>query len=162
MAYDTQAFRWTPERIGRMRELLGTGHSFGLIATELGCTRNSVIGKAHRLGIKTVRYPTLKCQAKRPAYRKPSNPSLSGIFTLRAIGAKYVPKPPPMTPAGKPCGILDVTGCKYAIGEDAKTPGKFLFCNASRSEDSPWCEHHRAICTQPAFGRYAMTRMAAP
>ncbi len=41
---------WIPEREARLREMYATGASFSVIAADLGMkSRNSVIGKAHRL-----------------------------------------------------------------------------------------------------------------
>ena len=162
MNHDTIPYRWTPERIDRMRELLDKGVSFGLIAKELGCTRNSAIGKAHRLGIRTGRYPPVTAPKRPPTRQKPSQPPLSGIFSLRAISPRRLVKPPPVAPLGIPVGILDVTGCRYAVGEDAKTPGRFKFCNAATAPETSWCDFHADLVTQPAWGRFALKRMGAP
>ena len=44
---------WTPEREELLRKLHGTGLTFGQIAQEIGgVTRNAVIGKANRLGLR--------------------------------------------------------------------------------------------------------------
>ena len=43
---------WTPERTQRLRDLIAGGHSAKTIAAEFGCTRNMVIGKAARSGIR--------------------------------------------------------------------------------------------------------------
>ena len=45
---------WTPEREEKLRQLWKKGHSGSEIANILGnTTRNAVIGKAHRLGLKS-------------------------------------------------------------------------------------------------------------
>lgn len=162
MTHDTIPFRWTPERIARMRELLDKGFAFGLIAKELGCSRNSAIGKAHRLGVRTGRYPPITAPKRPPTRQEPSEPPLTGIFSLRPISPRRLVKPPPAAPAGVPAGILDVTGCRYAVGEDAKVAGRHLFCNAATGPDTSWCKHHAAIVTTPAWGKFALKRMGAP
>ena len=44
---------WTDERIDRLKELWSQGITASQIADELGgVSRNAVIGKAHRLGLK--------------------------------------------------------------------------------------------------------------
>lgn len=43
--------RWTDERIEVLRKRWMAGASASVIGNELGCTRNAVIGKAHRLGL---------------------------------------------------------------------------------------------------------------
>jgi len=42
---------WTADREAFLRSKAEAGGSAGTIADALGCTRNAVIGKAHRLGI---------------------------------------------------------------------------------------------------------------
>ena len=43
---------WTPDRCDQLRELWATGMSASAIAKEMqGITRNSVISKAHRMGL---------------------------------------------------------------------------------------------------------------
>lgn len=43
---------WTIERTESLRTLWGAGISGATIARQLGCTKNAVVGKAHRLGLK--------------------------------------------------------------------------------------------------------------
>lgn len=44
-------FDWNDERVTVLRNLWGQGHSSARIASELGTSRNSVIGKVHRIGL---------------------------------------------------------------------------------------------------------------
>lgn len=43
--------RWTSERVATLRALWVEGKSAREIAAQLGCTRNAVLGKLHRLGL---------------------------------------------------------------------------------------------------------------
>jgi hypothetical protein len=43
---------WTEDMVGTLRKLHSEGLSCGIIAERLGVSRNSVIGKANRLGLK--------------------------------------------------------------------------------------------------------------
>ena len=43
---------WTPEKVAEMLELLNKGMSTRMVANTLGITKNSVIGKVHRLGLR--------------------------------------------------------------------------------------------------------------
>lgn len=45
-------FDWTPEKMQRARQLCDIGATASEIARDLGTTRNSVIGKLYRQGIK--------------------------------------------------------------------------------------------------------------
>lgn len=62
-------YDWTAERIVRLREMWLGGNSAGFIAVEMGpgLTRNSVIGKAHRIGLTAANRPTEMKPKKLPA-----------------------------------------------------------------------------------------------
>src|SRR5260370_4933182 len=51
-AKDGRAMNWTDDRVEVLKKLWGDGLSASQLAAELGClSRNSVIGKVHRLGL---------------------------------------------------------------------------------------------------------------
>ncbi len=59
---------WTDERIGTLRKMWEGGATASEIATELGgVSRNAVIGKAHRLGLKARPSPVKANDKKKPA-----------------------------------------------------------------------------------------------
>lgn len=59
---------WTDERIGTLRKMWEGGATASEIATELGgVSRNAVIGKAHRLGLKARPSPVKASDKKKPA-----------------------------------------------------------------------------------------------
>jgi len=88
---------WTDERIGTLKKLWEGGSTASQIAEELGgVSRNAVIGKAHRLGLKSRPSPvkanekkkkaaTKKTPAPRPAAKKP-------------VMVRPTPKPSPKRP----------------------------------------------------------------
>lgn len=43
---------WSEERVGELRRLVERGDSARIIAAQLGCSRNAVVGKAQRLGLR--------------------------------------------------------------------------------------------------------------
>jgi hypothetical protein len=43
---------WTPERIALLTRLWDEGRTAASIAMEIGCTKNAVVGKAHRLRLR--------------------------------------------------------------------------------------------------------------
>ncbi|KPF63249.1 GcrA family cell cycle regulator [Porphyrobacter sp. AAP60] len=70
---------WTDERIGTLRKMWEGGSTASEIATELGgVSRNAVIGKAHRLGLKARPSPVKANDKKKPAaapVKKPAAPT---------------------------------------------------------------------------------------
>jgi GcrA cell cycle regulator len=51
---------WTDERIAELEKLWRAGLTTEKIARQIGCTKNAVIGKAHRLGLRARPTPILK------------------------------------------------------------------------------------------------------
>lgn len=62
---------WTEEKIAELTRLWGEGHSTAEIGRRMGCTKNVIVGKAHRLGLPARQSPinsearTLQAAAKR-------------------------------------------------------------------------------------------------
>lgn len=81
---------WTDERIATLKKMWEGGATASQIADELGgVSRNAVIGKAHRLGLKARPSPVkANDPAAKPAARKPA--------------ARPVAKKPHAKPVGKP------------------------------------------------------------
>lgn len=105
---------WTDERIGTLKKLWEGGSTASQIAEELGgVSRNAVIGKAHRLGLKSRPSP-VKSNDKSAAAKKPAakpavqktKPKPVTRPVVRTQAAKHPPRPvPPVashaTPEGK-------------------------------------------------------------
>ena len=82
---------WTDERIATLKKLWEGGSTASQIAEELGgVSRNAVIGKAHRLGLKSRPSP-VKAKDKKAAAKKPAAKT-----TVKKAAAK------PAKPAAKP------------------------------------------------------------
>lgn len=152
---------WTDETIERLLALVAKGYTFGQIALELGCSRNAAIGKFQRVriarGIHTptprktfleriasdsqrispelLRHTTPK-RAWTPQRPQPKVATVGVGFTLPAI------RPAPKPARTSTVGILDVTGCKWAVGEDASIPGRHTFCNDPLKDGSAYCAAH--------------------
>ncbi|MEE4337829.1 GcrA family cell cycle regulator [Erythrobacter sp.] len=64
---------WTDERIATLKKMWEGGATASQIAEELGgVSRNAVIGKAHRLGLKSRPSPVKANDKKKPAAKKPA------------------------------------------------------------------------------------------
>ena len=119
---------WTDERIEQLKKLWDEGLSASQIAKELGegVTRNAVIGKAHRLGLKSRPSPVKsdKTKAKAPA-KKAAKKEAKKFVTL-----------------------LDLTDrmCKWPFGH----PGDpdFHFCGRPAEPGMPYCATHCAEAYQ--------------
>lgn len=131
---------WTIERIDILRQRKAEGKSSSAIAAEIGATRNAVIGKWIRIMVKQGYKPKPKIRnmdAPAPKINQPRLATSAGILLPAII--------PAIQYTGSAVGILDVTGCKWAVGEDAGLIGSHAFCNAPRKPgDSRYCPHHAA------------------
>lgn len=133
-------FDWTQDRVAEALRLSGEGKSATEIAAVFGITRNAVIGKLHRL--------------RATAKTEPSKPKLSpkkrtpGMLlpVSRAVPKRDLGPPPSL---GNLAGILDVTGCRFPVREDADFIGGQAFCNCAQREGSSYCEYHHQLTSTP-------------
>jgi GcrA cell cycle regulator len=132
---------WTADTIATLTKLWSDGKTASAIGAILGFSKNSVLGKAHRLGLST-----RTGVVRKPPYKPPYKPRT-------AKAAVTAPKPP--TPLaelvdfkvsrpkpGRPCGIVDCTGCKWPVGWNGNTTGRHLFCNKPQLSGKSYCEEH--------------------
>ncbi|MFM7402583.1 MAG: GcrA family cell cycle regulator [Erythrobacter sp.] len=82
---------WTDERIATLRKMWEGGATASEIATELGgVSRNAVIGKAHRLGLKARPSP-VKANEKKKSTAQPKKPDAPAMAPVR----RAEPRPEP-------------------------------------------------------------------
>ena len=106
---------WTDERIEQLRTMWEKGLTASQIADELGgVSRNAVIGKAHRLGLKSRPSPVKATEkaakpAKAPTAPKPASPApaprASAPAAPRPIAAAPKPDPQPAVEASDEDGV---------------------------------------------------------
>lgn len=112
---------WTDERIEELKSLWSEGLTTGEIGKRLGVSKNAVVGKAHRLGLKGRPSPIKRTKPSRPA------------------------APPPKEPEPKIRSLVDLSAntCRWPIG-DPREPG-FHFCGKPTADGKPYCSEHAAI-----------------
>lgn len=96
---------WTDERIATLRKMWEGGATASEIATELGgVSRNAVIGKAHRLGLKARPSPVKANEKKKPAAapaaKKPAAPAPTAAPPR--VPAEPAERPAPVEAAERP------------------------------------------------------------
>jgi len=93
---------WTDERIATLKKMWEGGSTASQIADELGgVSRNAVIGKAHRLGLKSRPSPVKANEPKADA-TKPKAEAKPAPKKAAAAPAPAKPAPRPVAPAPKP------------------------------------------------------------
>jgi GcrA cell cycle regulator len=103
---------WTDERIATLKKMWEGGATASEIATELGgVSRNAVIGKAHRLGLKARPSPVKANEKKKPAAAAPAAkkpapataaPRAPAEPAERAAPIEAAERPAPRSPAPAP------------------------------------------------------------
>jgi GcrA cell cycle regulator len=158
---------WTDERVELLKKLWADGLSASRIAAELGgVSRNSVIGKVHRLGLSG---RAKSASASAPRQRKPrvhhqhmmriTRTNVRGNTALAPMPvyeADLEPEPEVIEniiPIGQRCTILELTEntCRWPIG-DPSAPD-FFFCGGKTVEGLPYCGYHSRIAYQPVSER---------
>ena len=172
---------WTQEMDDQLRKLAIDGWSMSQIAAQLGngLSRNACIGRWHRLKTKdgTLRLPSkphsriletvsdgvarISPQLLRNTTPKRRCEPQRPMPKVAKVGLGFLLPALPEPPRGPAVGILDVTGCKWAVGEDASVPGRHTFCN-SETDSSPYCAYHRAIYVQKPTPKEQVKRYRTP
>ena len=109
---------WTADKIKQLKKLWSKGKSTVEIAKELGISKNSVIGKVHRLAL-----------TARPSPIKKKEPQV----TSQSTSAKKV--------VGK-CRLMDLKNnmCRWPIGDPEEE--NFHFCGKPTVTGKPYCAEH--------------------
>ncbi len=120
---------WTDDRIEKLEKLWAKGLSASQIASQIGdgVTRNAVIGKAHRLGLKSRPSP-VKSDPKKP--KKPAPKPIAAAVSEDRVSLLQ----------------LNERICKWPIGH----PGDddFHFCGRPSEAGHPYCGAHCEMAYQ--------------
>lgn len=156
---------WTDARIDILKALWVQGMSASRIAAEIGgVSRNSVIGKVHRL--------KLAKRISTPRERQPPKPRIHKRQRFREVppmpientGAVLIGPliqngegdpsvmPDQRRPGSLSCTLMELTNqtCRWPLWDDAKP--EHLFCGASGADlenKLPYCPHHSRMAYQP-------------
>ena len=118
---------WTEERVAELIRLWETGKSASEIGRILGVSKNSVVGKAHRLKLKSRPSPIRRDGSVPKPRSKVVRESLRTVLRRRGKGP----------------------GCLWPIGDPGEAD--FHFCGAEAVAGKPYCSEHcaRAYITKP-------------
>lgn len=148
---------WTEARTDRLTELWSEGFSASQIGAEMGVTRNSVIGKVHRLKLnlraglgerKAVPHRTRSPRRSRGCTEPQGFREArlrSKLETQPRQATPFAPaKPVIPKPESKRLTLAELHAgmCKYI--EDDFPP--YTYCGHFADAGSPWCGFHYALC----------------
>lgn len=152
---------WTDERIDQLKQLWEKGLTASQIAEKLagGISRNAVIGKAHRLGLKARPSPVKSGEAA--AVETPTAEVRPAPVAAVAVPVAEVarPKPAPRAAVAVPTAssgkttLLDLSDkiCKWPIGHPGDAD--FHFCGKPAQPTFPYCSEHCAVAYQAQLPR---------
>ena len=138
---------WTPETVELLKKLWGTGKTASQIAEIIGgITRNSVIGKAHRLGLPSKIKKRVSLNSQNEKLSNNSSKPISKIsrrnkFRSLLIEKDFEPENP------KQLEELDENSCKWPIGHPNES--SFYFCGRKSLKDFSYCKLHLLYAFQP-------------
>lgn len=154
---------WTDERIADLRRHVSNGLTASRIAAELGCSRNAVIGKVHRLGAQLQTPPTSPPKPSTPAaivetriFRKvekrlkirPGHASQTVREVQVIEPTEVMDLAPDHSQFACTVGDLAADMCRWPIGDsgDLET---FRYCGEPHGNSGPYCGRHHAIAYRP-------------
>jgi len=114
---------WAPGQIAQLRRLWPTSAPASEIGREIGVSKNSVVSKAHRLGL-------------------PGR-----------LGPQNIAKARQKRREGEAAKVPDHSGCRFIASDDwhdRMKRGEQIYCGAPvHAPGSAWCEHHHSIVYIP-------------
>lgn len=144
---------WEGARFDQLKQLWGAGLSASQIAREMHCTRNAVLGAAHRKGLadRTAkpRKPVVDMRKQRRA--------MAPARKLSSVKHTEIKIRPPVTSVTRSQSTVDVTNplhitalngcnCRWVVGE----PANLMYCGAvTESEGASFCAAHANIAYIP-------------
>jgi GcrA cell cycle regulator len=141
------AHDWTDARIAELKELWFEGFSASECGKKLGVSRNSVIGKIHRLGLtdsdRKRRVTSMRNPRTAAAQLLKTEQEVSNEAT-RGCQAEISPKTvrfSPMAPFTLSLLELKPGQCRWPEGDRAP----YRFCGAEQVFGSSYCEEHRRL-----------------
>lgn len=145
-------YDWTEDRISKLRALWAVGLTTAQIARVLNTSKNSVIGKAHRLELQGRPSPIVKAGTpSKRAYVRRSQSKRVVRATMQAVPTTSKPKVtrmnvepfvPPPAPPPRVVVLRPNSECCWPFG-DPRNRTEFRYCDAPCR--GSYCPEHRKL-----------------
>jgi GcrA cell cycle regulator len=135
---------WNDSKVDDLKRLNATGISAAAMGRELGCGRNAVIGKLHRLHVAFVHKPCVSDRPKRKTHQRPPKRHLDPSIPKREQpGMADLPVVETMAPPSIWVVFTDrdmETQCAWPVHGAGY---QMVCCGAARWHDeTSYCQHH--------------------
>lgn len=141
---------WTDEAVEELKRMWDRGMTTGQIAKALNVTKNSIIGKVHRLCLTARPSPIKKVPAKKaPAVKKESSKPVkesrkTSSTSLTKKEEKNTTEPASFVEETNiPLVKLDNHTCRWPLGDPRDDD--FCFCGKKVKTGQTYCEEHSAV-----------------
>ena len=121
---------WNDDAVAKLTEMWNAGASVSTIGKVLGCNKNQVIGKAHRLKLDGRASPIKGERKVKPVVVRST--SETHDYTGERSFMDLAPRQ-----------------CQFAVNSERP----FAFCAKPVAEDRPYCPQHCKTCYQPSRPR---------
>ena len=139
---------WTEEKVAKLKELWGKGNTASQIAEIIGgISRNTVIGKAHRLNL-SAKIKTRTATSNQDFDESSNEKNIQTTKRVRKSKFKSLIIEKDFEPENpKQLEELDENSCKWPIGH--QNDKSFYFCGRSSLKDFSYCKLHLLYAYQP-------------
>jgi len=134
------AVEWTPDRIKILIAHWEEGLPTSEIGRRLGVTKNSVVGKVHRLGLKKRQSPIRQSAAGTAQPKKAK--AKAKVATPKTETVAQAPKV--KRPTGEVIRLEELTGSMCCWPEGEPGTQDFYFCGEPSVPEKPYCAEHCA------------------
>lgn len=145
---------WTEQDDEALKSMLEAGDSMSEIGNTIGRTRNSVIGRAHRLGIQSKKLSGFQPgnkKASRTKHKRIFKPAVVAVPAPDANPAAAPENPAPFFSPSTPVTFLELEAgrCKWPVGD--------LFCGERAIAGKPYCVAHDLVSYTAPKARVSKT-----
>jgi GcrA cell cycle regulator len=174
---------WTNQDLDQLRMLWDEGVPTAEIARRMGRSKNSVVGKAHRLQLTARESPIIRTGPRKQSEPRPAAPrrtleiepsgpaeespkhwrgGAAAVERARARAAQPsvappAPPPAPVAPSVSSAVRLSGRACRYCLPSGEDFP-RWRYCDAAIPDDGrrmPYCDEHYRRCIAPPRNKEA-------
>ena len=138
---------WTDEQKATVKEMLERGCSFRSIGDQLGRSKNSVIGVAHRMGLRTGRVRNTRPRIQTvPKIRRQRSPRMKKKHFRKTVTNEAREKAlENIKSFGKGISLLEIADRGQCRGVISGEGTSLMYCGQPIDDDKTYCKDHNTL-----------------